>query len=79
MYAGALSEVGLPQGSVPIALLFFNVGVEIGQLLFIGCVLALVALARGARLRVPRWAQLVPAYAIGGTAMFWLMQRVTAF
>ena len=34
-FAGALSEVGFPEGSIPLALLFFNVGVEIGQLLFI--------------------------------------------
>ena len=48
-FAGALAEVGLPQSSIPIALLFFNVGVEIGQLLFVGAVLAVIApwLARG--------------------------------
>ena len=42
-FAGALAEVGLPQSSIPIALLFFNVGVEIGQLLFVGAVLAVIA------------------------------------
>ena len=41
-FAGALSEVGLPQGHIPLALLFFNVGVELGQLLFIGMVLGFV-------------------------------------
>ena len=41
-FAGALSEVGLPAGHIPVALLFFNVGVEAGQLLFIAAVLALV-------------------------------------
>ena len=38
-FAGALSEIGLPQGDIPLALLFFNVGVEVGQLLFIAAVL----------------------------------------
>ena len=54
-FAGALAEVGLPHNSIPLALLFFNVGVEIGQLLFIGAVLALIAggtrLAAALRLR----------------------------
>jgi hydrogenase/urease accessory protein HupE len=45
-FAGALSEVGLPQSAIPTALLFFNVGVEIGQLLFIASVLAVLALSR---------------------------------
>jgi len=45
-FAGALAQIGLPQSSIPIALLFFNVGVEIGQLLFIACVFAIIALAR---------------------------------
>ena len=45
-FAGALAEVGLPQNAIPLALLFFNVGVEIGQLLFITAVLGTAALAR---------------------------------
>ena len=48
-FAGALSEVGLPQGHIPVALFFFNVGVEIGQLLFVGAVLIVVAGLRRAR------------------------------
>ncbi len=44
-FASALNEVGLPQTAIPIALLFFNVGVEIGQLAFIGAVFAVIALA----------------------------------
>ena len=53
-FAGALAEVGLPQSSIPIALLFFNVGVEIGQLLFVGAVLAVIAVGwrAGQRLRL---------------------------
>ena len=45
-FAGALAEIGLPQKSIPLALLFFNVGVEIGQLLFIATVFAIMWLGR---------------------------------
>lgn len=76
-FAGALSEVGLPRAHIPMALLFFNLGVELGQLLFIAAVLTFVALIRRARIPLPRWAELVPPYAIGSVAMFWVMQRVT--
>ena len=78
-FAGALSEVGLPAGHIPLALLFFNVGVEVGQLLFIAAVLSLVALLRRGRMPLPGWADMVPPYAIGSVAMFWVIQRVTAF
>jgi hydrogenase/urease accessory protein HupE len=78
-FAGALSEVGLPAGHIPLALLFFNVGVEIGQLLFVAIVLALAALFRLARRPLPRWAALAPPYLIGTLAMFWVIQRVSVF
>jgi hydrogenase/urease accessory protein HupE len=78
-FAGALSEVGLPQGHIPVALLFFNVGVEIGQLLFVGAVLTVVAGIKRARVSYPRWAELIPPYAIGTVAMFWVIQRVALF
>ena len=57
----------------------FNVGVEIGQIASITVVLALIALVRRIPLRVPRWAELIPPYAIGSLAMFWVVQRVAAF
>ena len=78
-FAGALSEVGLPQNHIPAALFFFNVGVELGQIAFIAVVLSLIALVRRIPLRLPRWAELVPPYAIGSVAMFWVVQRVAAF
>ena len=52
-FAGALSEIGLPQGHIPLALLFFNLGVEAGQLLFIGGILSVTALDTGAQDRLP--------------------------
>jgi HupE / UreJ protein len=78
-FAGALSEVGLPQNHIPAALFFFNVGVELGQIAFIAVVLAVIALVRRIPLRLPRWAELIPPYAIGSIAMFWVIQRVAAF
>ena len=82
-FAGALAEVGLPQSSIPIALLFFNVGVEIGQLLFVGAVLAAITVSWrvGQRLRLspPDWLWRIAPYAIGGLASFWFVERVAAF
>jgi hydrogenase/urease accessory protein HupE len=79
-FAGALREVGLPQQAIPVALLFFNVGVEVGQLLFIASVLALAAVARrierALALPRPAWAWRVPAYAIGTIAAYWTIGRV---
>lgn len=82
-FAGALREIGLPQQAIPLALFFFNVGVELGQLLFIAAVLAFAASARRIARRIathpPAWAWRVPPYAIGGVAGFWLIQRIAAF
>jgi hydrogenase/urease accessory protein HupE len=75
-FASALHEVGLPQTDIPLALFFFNVGVEVGQLAFIAAVLALIALARRIPLAPPAWAWRVPPYAIGAVASFWLIQRL---
>jgi hydrogenase/urease accessory protein HupE len=82
-FAGALSEVGLPQSAIPVALLFFNVGVELGQLLFIASVFVAMALARRIMLRIavpqPEWAWRIPPYVIGSVAMFWVIERLAAF
>lgn len=75
-FASALSEVGLPDGDVPLALLLFNVGVEVGQLAFIGAVYPLVLLGRRSMLPVARWVTSVPVYAIGAVAGFWWIQRM---
>ena len=75
-FAGALSDVGLPAAHIPLALAFFNLGVEAGQLLFIAAVLAVFPVFR--RLRTG-WLELVPPYAIGTVAMFWVFQRAASF
>ena len=78
-FAGALGEIGLPPHEVPLALLMFNVGVEIGQLMFIAGILVLLALVRLLRRDWPAWMRQVPAYGIGGIAAFWLIERVVGF
>jgi hydrogenase/urease accessory protein HupE len=82
-FAGALAEVGLPELSISIALLFFNIGVEIGQLMFIAAVLAVIAMGRwmGHRIALsqPQWLWRIPPYAIGGSASYWVIERVAAF
>jgi hydrogenase/urease accessory protein HupE len=78
-FAGALSETGLPQGFIPAALLFFNLGVEVGQLAFVAVVLAASAALRRLWRPLPAWGPLVPPYLIGSLAMFWVIQRVAQF
>lgn len=80
-FASALSEVGLPQTAIPVALLFFNVGVEIGQLMFIAVALTVIA---GLRLvpvngRAAAVAGLAAPYVIGSVAAFWVVERMLAF
>ena len=78
-FAGALGDVGLPQNEIPLALLMFNVGVELGQLLFIAAVLALLAVVRKVRTEWPDWAHQLPAYGIGSIAAFWFIERISGF
>jgi hydrogenase/urease accessory protein HupE len=78
-FAGALGEVGLPQNEVPLALLMFNVGVELGQLLFIAVILAIISLLNRLHRECPAWLRQVPAYGIGGMAAVWLIERVAGF
>jgi hydrogenase/urease accessory protein HupE len=76
-FAGALMEIGLPEHVIPLALLFFNLGVEIGQLFFIAAVFLAWALLR--RVPWPQWAWRVPVYGIGSMAAFWTIERIAGF
>jgi hydrogenase/urease accessory protein HupE len=76
-FAGALSEIGLPQHSIPYALLFFNLGVEAGQLLFIAAVLLAWKILR--QVSWPHWIWRLPVYAIGSMAAFWTIDRIVGF
>jgi hypothetical protein len=74
-FAGTLSRLGIPSGDIPQALLFFNLGVEGGQLAFVAVFLGFVHSLRSLEIHWPAWAHSVPAYAIGSLASFWLIQR----
>jgi len=78
-FAGALSEIGVPQHEVPLALFMFNVGVETGQLLFIAVVLALRTLLKRVPFSAPQGAWRLLPYSIGGVAAFWTIERVVSF
>jgi hydrogenase/urease accessory protein HupE len=78
-FAGALSEVGLPQNAIPTALLMFNVGVELGQLMFIAAILVVrAAYARLIGKGGQRFTR-ASAYGIGSVAAFWTIERIAAF
>ena len=78
-FAGALNEIGLPQQAIPLALLFFNIGVELGQLLFIAGVVTVGAMARRFMAPLPTWAPQLSAYVIGTVAAFWTIERIAGF
>ena len=78
-FAGALNEIGLPEQSIPLALLLFNIGVELGQLGFIGAILLVYAIFRRYAWPRPRWASLAPAYLIGSVAAYWTIERTLGF
>ena len=88
-FAGALQQVGLPEKDIPIALLFFNVGVEVGQLLFIAAVVAALSVLtrlfrkRGTTEHGPWHSEAMirtpVAYMVGSVAAFWVVQRVVGF
>ena len=88
-FASVLSEIGLPQTEIPAALLFFNVGVEIGQVLFVVALFAAFFVLRPALARMLRaaadprvnWASLTlpVSYVIGGVASYWMIDRVSGF
>ncbi|MGQ4274786.1 HupE/UreJ family protein [Terrihabitans sp. B22-R8] len=75
-FATALTTLGIPQSTLPIALLFFNVGVEIGQLAFVAAVLVLIWAHRQTQSLLPRWGAVLPAYVIGSVASFWFLGRL---
>lgn len=77
-FAGALSDIGLPQQDIPLALAFFNVGVELGQIIFVVVVLLLLKMIN-LKNNWPVFVKKIPAYAIGSIAAFWMIQRIVRF
>ena len=80
-FATAMTGAGLPRQDLPLALLSFNIGVELGQLAFVGAVLAVAAFARkvGVPAAARRLAVRLAPYAVGSLAAFWFVERTTAF
>jgi len=78
-FAGALGDIGLPQTEVPMALLFFNIGVEIGQLIFVAVLGGLLYLLLKILPKYLAKVKLGGAYAIGGMGMYWIIERILGF
>ncbi|MFG6157621.1 HupE/UreJ family protein [Halomonas sp. 1390] len=81
-FAGALRDIGLPEGDIPLALFAFNVGVEMGQILFIAVILVIGAAVRRlypAIRQQSAWLTRGSSYAIGSLAAFWVIERIASF
>jgi hydrogenase/urease accessory protein HupE len=76
-FAGALTSAGLPRHELPLALLSFNGGVEIGQVGFVVLMLALERAFRVLEFEWPRWVRALPGYAVGSLGAFWTLQRLS--
>ncbi len=74
-FATGLTAMGLPTNEVPLALLLFNVGVEIGQIAFVVLIVLLERSFRVLEVVWPRWAHAFPGYAVGSLGAFWTIQR----
>ncbi len=74
--AGSLAQIGLPEHNMPLSFLLFNVGVEVGQLSFVGVVVLGLEAFKHLPRRLPHWTTWIPPYAIGALASFWVMQRL---
>jgi len=77
-FADALRDIGLPPGGAALALVAFNVGIELGQLAFVGALLVILAGLRQLRINWPRWVLRVPLYTMGSLAAFWCFERSAA-
>jgi hydrogenase/urease accessory protein HupE len=74
-FASGLSTAGMPKAELPLALLFFNVGVELGQLVFVFLALGLARSFRVLEVRWPRWVEALPGYTVGSLGAYWAIQR----
>jgi hypothetical protein len=75
-FASGLSTTGMPTAEIPLALLFFNVGVEIGQLAFVFTAIGLERSFKVLEVRWPRLVQALPGYTVGSFGAYWTIQRV---
>ncbi|RFB88443.1 HupE / UreJ protein [Rhizobium leguminosarum bv. trifolii] len=77
-FASGLTALGLPQGDIPFTLLMFNLGVEAGQMAFVGLILLLIAALKSIEIRLPRGLELMPAYVVGILGAYWTIDRIAA-
>ncbi len=75
-FAGALADIGLPKGQEIWALLLFNLGVEIGQILFVGAILAALWLIGRSPVDRRKWAEIPAVYLVGGLGAFYTLSRI---
>ena len=75
-FAGALAEVGLPHDAVALALVLFNVGVEIGQLVIIAAMLVLLFVLRFSPLPLDGRVSQLPVYGMGIVSAYWFLERL---
>ena len=78
-FAGALSEIGLPRQDLVLSLLGFNLGVELGQVVFVIVVILVVKMMNQLFHEIPKWISTATIYGIGSLASFWLIERVVGF
>lgn len=79
-FAGALAEIGLPQHEIPLALIFFNIGVELGQVFFVLLIVIFTVMLHPLKLTgLLNRTQTAVVYSIGGLSSFWLFERVSLF
>jgi len=78
-FASALSNIGLPKGTELLALLLFNLGVEIGQFVIIGVFIILLALLTRINFNYRQRTEIAATYIIGSVAMFWVIQRLSDY
>lgn len=74
-FASGLTTAGLPRAEIPLALATFNIGVELGQIVFVVTALILTRASRVLEIPWPRWAEYAPGYTIGSLGTFWTLQR----
>lgn len=78
-FSNVLKTIGLPQDEIPLSLFAFNLGIEIGQLLFILAAGSLLLLFKSLIKKEPKNLKIIIAYFIGSLSAFWFIQRVLSF
>jgi hydrogenase/urease accessory protein HupE len=74
-FATGLTNMGLREAEIPLALLLFNLGVELGQVAFVMLVIFLERSFRVLEIHWPRWVRLAPGYTVGSLGGYWAIQR----